>query len=273
MSTGKTLPVAPGTGFTDVYTLSSIPVGTKLLIQNISSSPLFVCLYSTAQEQGFVLQPFDHYVVPAGVAGCFVKTTTGYGGTIAVEAGAWNVIGAPIDERTYTGLKALCVQPFIESNVKNGTQWEVSFENNSLASGAYSDAILTTGSQYVLVKSRLLNFTGSEIEASVYKNPTFTGGSVLPVYNLNTEIGGSPLAVMKIGATVSNVGTEVAAKSHAYGTDTNVQQAVGTYNVNGLERVLQPNTSYLLRIQNQATTTIKLAGYITFYEGEISSLN
>lgn len=273
MSTGKTLPVAPGMGFTNVYTLANIPLGTKLLIQNISSSPLFVCLYSTAQEQGFVLQPYEHYVVPANAEGCFVKTTTGYGGVIAVEPGAWNVIGGNLDERVYTGLKGLTVQPFIEANVKNGSQWEVSFENNSLASSAYSDTILTTGSEYVLVKSRLLSFTGSEIEASVYKNPTFTGGSVLTIYNLNTETGGTPLAVMKTGATVSNVGTEVAAKSHAYGTDTNVQQAVGTYNVNGLERVLQPNTSYLLRIQNQATTTIKLAGYITFYEGEISSLN
>lgn len=273
MSTGKTLPVASGSGFTNVYTASGIPLGTKLLIQNISSSPLFVCLYSTAQEQGFVLQPYDQYVVPSGSAGCFVKTTTGFGGTIAVEMGAWNAIGAPIDERTYTGLKALCVQPFIESNVKNGTQWEVSFENTSLASNAYSDAVMTTGNQYVLIKSRLLSFTGSEIEVSVYKNVVFTGGTPLTIYNLNTAIGGSPLAVMKSGVTVSNTGTEIAARSHAYGTDTNVQQAVGTYNVNGLERVLQPNTSYLLRIQNQATTSIKLAGYITFYEGEISSLN
>lgn len=273
MSLGKTIPVVPGSGFTNVYTASSIPLGTKLLIQNISSSPLFICLYSTAQDQGFVLQPFERYVVPSGAAGCFVKTTNGQGGTIAVEMGAWNAIGAPIDERTYNGLKAFCVQPFIESNVKNGTQWEVSFENNSLAAGAFSDAVMTTGNQYVLIKNRQLTFTGAEIEVSVYKNVVFTGGTNLPIYNLNTVIGGAPLAVLKAGVTVSNTGTEIAAKNHAYGTDTNVQQAVGTYNVNGLERVLAPNTSYLLRIQNQAATSIKLAGYITFYEGEISSLN
>lgn len=273
MSTAKLVPVASGSGFTNVYTASSIPLGTKLLIQNTTSSPLIVCLYATASDQGFVVQPLEHYVVPAGVLGCFVKTTTGFGGNITVEMGAWNVIGAPVDERVYTGLKAFTVQPFIESNVKNGTQWEVSFENTSLAAGANSDAIMVTGSQYVLIKSRLLNFTGSEIEASVYKNSTYTGGSLLPIYNLNTVIGGAPLATVRAGVTVSSVGTEIAARTHSYGTDTNVNQAVGSFNVVGLERVLAPNSTYLLRITNQSATTIKVAGYITFYEGEISSLN
>lgn len=273
MSLGQTIPVASGAGFTNVYTASGIPLGTKLLIQNISSSPIFICLYSTAQNQGFVIEPFEQYVVPSGSAGCFVKTTSGLGGTIAVETGAWNAIGAPIDERTYNGLKALCVQPFIEANVKNGTQWEFSFENNSVATGATADTILTTGAQFVLVKSRLLSFTGSEIEASVYKNTTYTGGTLTSIYNLNTQLGGSPLSVVRSGVTVTSVGTEIAAKTHAYGTDTNVNQAVGSYNVVGLERVLAPNTSYLLRVTNQSATTIKLAGYITFYEGEISSLN
>lgn len=273
MSTAKLVPVASGSGFTNVYTASSIPLGTKLLIQNTTSSPLIVCLYATASDQGFVVQPLEHYVVPAGVLGCFVKTTTGFGGSITVEMGAWNVIGGTLDERVYTGLKALTVQPFIESNVKNGTQWEVSFENNSVAAGANIDSVMTTGNQYVLIKSRLISFTGSEIEASVYKNPTFTGGSNLPIYNLNTTFTSSPLAILKSGVTVSAVGTEIAAKTHAYGSDTNVNQAIGSYNVVGIERVLQPNTSYLLRIQNQAATSIKIAGYITFYEGEISSLN
>jgi hypothetical protein len=273
MSTGKIISVSPGTVFTNIYTEASIPLGTKLLIQNVSSSPILVCLYSSPQEQGFVVLPFDHYVVPSGVQGCFVRTTSGLGGTLSVEVGAWNAIGVPLDERVYTGLKALTVQPFIESNVKNGTQWEVSFENNSVPAGSNVDAVMTTGNQYVLIKSRQISFTGSEIEASVYKNPTFTGGSNIAVYNLNTSIIASPSAILKTGVVVTSTGLEIAAKTHAYGTDTNVNQSTGSFNVLGLERVLQPNTSYLLRIANQSTITIKVAGYITFYEGEISSLN
>lgn len=273
MSTGKTILVAAGSAYTNVYTASSIPVGTKILLQNISSSDLFVCLYSEAQDQGFLLQPYEEYIVPAGSLGCFVRTTSLHGGLISVEAGAWNTIGAPIDERVYTGLKGLTVQPFIEANVKNGTQWEVSFENTSVAAGTSADTIMTTGNQYVLIKSRQVNFTGSEIEVSVYKNSTYSGGVIVPVYNLNTAISGSPLATLRAGVTVTSVGTEIAAKTHAYGTDTNVNQAAGSYNVSGLERVLQPNTTYLLRILNQSSITIKVAGYITFYEGEISSLN
>jgi len=273
MSLGKTIPVAAGSTYTNVYTVSSIPVGTKILIQNTSSSDLFVCLYATPQDQGFVLQPYEEYIVPANSLGCFVRTTSLYGGQLSVEMGAWNTIGAPIDERVYTGLKGLTTQPFIEANVKNGTQWEFSFENNSVAAGASTDSILTTGNQYVLIKSRQITFTGSEIEASVYKNPTYTGGSTIPIYNLNTAIGGSPLSVLRTGITVTSVGTEIAAKTHSYGSDTNGNRSSGSFSVFGLERVLQPNTSYLLRVTNQDSSTVKVAGYITFYEGEISSLN
>jgi len=273
MTTAQLVPVASGSGFTDVYTASSIPVGTKILIQNLSSSTLLISLHVSAQEHGIILLPFEQFIVPAGSLGCFVKTTSGYGGRIAVELGAWNAIGAPVDYRVYTGLKGLTVQPFIEANVKNGTQWEVSFENSAVLAGASVDAVLQTGDQYVLIKSRLLSFTGSEIEASVYKNPTFTEGTNLPVYNLNTAVTSSPLAVFKSGVIVSNTGTEIAAKTHAYGADTNVNQAIGSYSVAGIERVLLPNTAYLLRITNQAATSIKISGYITFYEGEISTLN
>lgn len=87
MSTAKIVSVTSGSGFTNVYTASSIPLGTKLLIQNTTSSPLIVCLYATASDQGFVVQPLEHYVVPAGVLGCFVKTTTGFGGNITFYEG------------------------------------------------------------------------------------------------------------------------------------------------------------------------------------------
>lgn len=273
MSLGKTISVLAGAGYTNVYSASSIPVGTKILIQNLSSSELFVCLYASAQDQGFVLEPYAQYIAPSGSLGCFVRSTNTRGGLLAVEMGAWNAIGAPVDERVYTGLKALTTQPFIESNVKNGTQWEVSFENTSVAAGTSIDAVMITGNQYVLIKSRQISFTGSEIEASVYKNTTFTGGTALYIYNLNTSFTASPLAVVRSGVTVTSVGTEIAAKTHAYGANTNVNQAAGSFNVIGLERVLQPNTNYLLRITNQSNITIKVAGYITFYEGEISSLN
>jgi len=273
MTTAQILPVSSGTGFTDVYTASTTPVGTKLLIQNLSSSALLICLHSTAQEHGIVLLPFEQFVVPAGSLGCFVKSTTGYGGVVAVELGAWNIIGAPIDYRVYTGLKGLTTQSFTEANVKNGSQWEVSFENTSLASGASSDLVMITGNQYVLIKNKSINFTGSGIEVAVYKTPTYTGGSNLSIYNLHSGISTPPLTVFKSGATVSNAGTEMAARTYSYGSDTNANQAIGAFHAAGIERVIPPNEVCVLRVTNKAAIPIKVAGYITFYEGEISSLN
>lgn len=273
MSVGKVIQVQPGFGYTDVYSTSSIPLGTKMLLQNLTSSDLFISLHATAQANGFVIKPYDQYIVPAGSLGCFVKTTTGVGGNLSVEMGAWNALGAPPDERVYTGLKAFTTQPFIEANVKNGTQWELSFENSTVAAGASLDSVLLTGNQYVLVKSRIISFTGSRIEGDVYKNPVYTGGSTVPIYNLNTSIVTPVMSSFKTGVSVSSVGTEIAARTHAYGTDTNVNQTVGAYAVQGVERVLAPNTAYLLRITNQSSISIRVSGYITFYEGEISSLN
>lgn len=273
MSTGQLIQVLPGTGYTNVYTTSSIVLGTKLLLQNLTSSDLFVCLHATAQEQGFVIRPFEHYVVPAGVLGCFVKTTTGRGGTLAVEMGAWNVIGGSIDERVYTGYKGLTIQPFIESNVKNGTQWEYSFENAAVAAGANLDTLLTTGNQYVLVKNRQVTYNGSGMEATVFKGATYTGGSTIPIYNLNTGIATPCLATARSGITITATGDQAGAKAFSYGVQDVGNRATGTYTVTGLERVLVPNTTYLLRVTNTDTVSRKINVYVTFYEGEISSLN
>lgn len=263
----------PNTGYIDIYQELNIPVGTKLLIQNQGPAEIQISTHTVADTDGLVTPPFSFRIIPAGSLGCFIRATTNSGGLVAVEIGGWSTIGAPTDERVYNGLKAFTVQPFIEANVKNGTQWELSFENNNVASGASVDIIKTTGSKHVLVKNRILHFTGSELDVAVYKNTIFTGGTTVPIYNLNTQIGGTPLTTVKTAATVTSVGTEVAARVHAYGTDTNVNQAVGSFNVSGIERVLAPNTTYMLRMTNQAATAVKISGYITFYEGEISSLN
>ena len=54
---------------------------------------------------------------------------------------------------------------------------------------------------------------------------------------------------------------------------TSTPKAVGTFATAGIERVLKPNTSYLLRITNNDTVACKVAVYTTFYEGELSSQN
>lgn len=260
--------------FTNIYTALSTIVGTKLAIQNQSSDPVVVCIAASAAEnKGFVVEVGQYVTIPAGSSGCFVKTVTNESGVVSVQLGGWEIPNAPIDERVYTGLKAFVVQNFIEANVKNSTQWEFATQNNSLAAGTFQDAVLIVGAQPILIKSRQIVFTGAAITAQVFEAPTYTGGTTQPIYNLNRTNPLACLSVMKTGVTTTVTGSQVAAPTYAYGTESQGNRAVGTFSVTGLERVLAPNTTYLLRITNNDTATAKVSTYVTFYEGEISSLN
>lgn len=273
MSTGKVINIPSGETFTNVYTASGIALGTKLLIQNLSSSELFVSLYATAQNQGFVVKPYDYYIVPSGSLGCFVRNTSEYGGYISVEMGAWNAIGAPIDERVYTGLKGLTVQSFVEANSKNGTQFELSYNNNAVPAGGNFDFVLRTGSKPVLIKSRQISFTGTGVEVRVYKDSVNTDGTSVPIYNLNTDLLLGTLVQAVTAPTITSTGTEIGARNITYGVADTLNKPIGTFTVGGNERVLKTNTNYLLRVTNLDTSPCKVSTYITYYEGEISSLN
>ncbi len=261
--------------WTNVYTSTSLPVGTKIGIQNLSSYPIHIQYTATTPttDDGFVVLPYGYMTVPANVAGCYVISTQDSAGYVAVDIGAYAIPDAIIDPRVYSALKAFTVQSFIEGNVKNGTQWEFSNSNNSLAAGASQDTILVTGSKPVLVKSRQIGFTGTGVTARVYKSSVFSGGTVASVYNLNTGSSNTKESVVYLSPTVTSVGTEVAAPTYTIGSVDQGQRTVGTFVASGLERVLAPNSTFLLRITNNDNSACKIVTYVTFYEGEISSEN
>lgn len=45
------------------------------------------------------------------------------------------------------------------------------------------------------------------------------------------------------------------------------------YTATGLERVLAPNTTYTLVVTNNSADPCKISIFVTYYEGELSSLN
>lgn len=265
-----------GDVFTNIYDETSIPVGTKISIQNLSSSAIFIYVGATpGSSKGEVLLPFDFYIVAAGTLGCFVKTTSDYPGLIAVQTGAYSQVGSPIDERVYTGLKGLTIQSFTEANSKNGTEFELSYHNASVAAGANYDLLFTTGSKPVLIKNRQVIFTGAEVQTQVYKGTTVTPatGTATSIFNHNTRLLYPSLCTAIVSPTVTGLGTAVSAAAVTYGTADQGNRTHGTYSVGGSERVLQTNTAYLLRVTNTSASACKVSVYISFYEGELSSEN
>lgn len=263
-----------GTSFVDVYSAMSVAVGTKLAVQNLSSCEVLIYVGASPSEgSGFTLKPFEYYTVPASTSKCWVKSASRTGGHIGVELGGWSIPNAPIDERVYTGLKGLTIQNFTEANSKNGSQFEMCAHTSSVLAGANFDIVMTVGSKPTLIKHREISYTGDSIETKVYKGTIFTGGTSVLAYNMNTKLLYPSVNTIVHSPTVSNAGTLVSAVNQSFGVSPQGNKTTGSYSTSGIERVLEEETAYLLRITNTGAETIKLSVHITWYEGEISSLN
>lgn len=172
--------------------------------------------------------------------------------------------------RIINGLRAICIQPYDEANKKLGVQWEAS-RLVTLASGATATSILLTGSKHVDLKKREFAYRKAGLVARIYKNPSYTGGSENPLYNMNTD-GGLPLTKLLTGFTLNDNGVECGAPIYAIGPDTN--QTTGASNSSyATNRILEPNTAYLLTFESLDTASQDVAARIEFYEGDLDLPN
>lgn len=171
--------------------------------------------------------------------------------------------------RIVNGLRALCTQTYDEANKKLGVQWEAS-RIVTLGTGAKTTSILLTGSKPVDLKKREFAYRKAGIVARIYKNPTYTGGTEDPLYNLNTAYG-LPETKLLTGFTLTNNGVEVGAPIYGVGPDSN--QTRGATNASyATNRILEPNTAYLLTIESLDTDQ-EIAARIEFYEGALDLPN
>ncbi len=168
----------------------------------------------------------------------------------------------------FLGLRALTTQSYIEANVKNGVQYELSSTNLAVGIGANIDVVATTGALPVLIKLRKIDFNGSNLQARVYKDTVFTGGTLVPYFNMNLRNPVAGTVQIRAGATVSNIGVEAGAPTFMLGSVGGVgQSSIGSYALSGIERLLAPNTNYALRITNTSPAVQDIATYLSWYEG------
>lgn len=168
----------------------------------------------------------------------------------------------------YEGGRAITVQSYVEANSKLGVQHEGSTLLTGVAGGALNDTIFLTGSLPVSLKGRIISYTGDGVSAYIYEAPTYTGGTEAPYQNasaINPAIGESKIIV---DATVSDEGVLAFAPIYFIGNQS--QQGQGT-TANGVtsERLLKPNTPYLLRLESLDSQPQDISSYISWYEGEL----
>lgn len=184
------------------------------------------------------------------------------------------LVVTPVTSRNYPngifeGFRAMTTQPYTEANIKNGSQFELSILNASVAVSATVDVIFQTGSLPVLVKDRQVATTATLAEYHSYKNPTAVAGAALPFYNLNTNTAIAQVSTVSIhlATSVSAVGTEISAPTYVVGGSGIGTATVSTFATNGASRVLVPNTTYLARFINTGSAPCAVASYLQWYEG------
>lgn len=272
----KTISLATSTQFYNLNTLTSFPATAALVVTNNTSDPVFVVQSATQP-----LPTADAFPLFVGKSLLFAGTddpiwVKGDSGPIVVQTMDSLICPSEmVSPRIMVGLEALTIQSFTEANCKNGVQYELATYDNAFAIGANRDFVLLTGAKPILIKERLFSFTGDEISATIYQNPTYTGGTPVPYFNLSTINPVAGTAVILGSPTVTAVGTQISPTYRLLGNIPQTGQAVQTTDAAGsspgLERVLAPNSVFLFRTTNSGTVISKFSSKNTWYEGHLSS--
>lgn len=178
-----------------------------------------------------------------------------------------------VSYQVYDGNKAITIQGFTELNSKLGNQFEASFLAEGIAPDANVDLIFQVGSSDdVLIKDIIAEFNSDQVQTMLYKNPTFTGGTAIDIYNLNERDGKPEDVIILGGATVTDTGTQVAPTITSLGSTEVGNRVVSTAGLtSGAERVLAKGVSYLYRITNTGAANSDISGVATWYQGPLST--
>ncbi len=174
--------------------------------------------------------------------------------------------GEPAPAGVYEGSRALTVQSYVEANSKNGVQHEGSVLLTAVPALGINDTIFLTGSKPVALKGRVVSYSGEGVVAEIYSGATYTGGTEADYQNasdINPVAGESKIIV---GATIVTDGSLNFAPIYALGNKSRQGQG-STLSVLGSERLLKPNTAYLLRLASLDSAAQDISSFLTWYEG------
>lgn len=172
------------------------------------------------------------------------------------------------------GLRAPCTQSFDEMNKKRGMQWEAA-RSLILPAGGTAYSVFKVGTKPVDLKQRILSFTGAGVIASIYRAPTYTGGTLDEgVYNMNTQFApNTALSKIYVNPTVTNLGVKRGADIIMLGATSPSAKGQPPIAAFASNRILETETTFLLTITSLDTAAQTVAARLEFYEGELDYPN
>lgn len=169
----------------------------------------------------------------------------------------------------FSGLRALTAQSYTEANVKNGVQFYIQHNLPQLVAttGVYK-LLFTTGAKPVLIKGREMYGIGETFSLQVYKQPTAPtpGGTLLTVQNYNDVGPVASTVTVRGGVATTADGTPWGDPQRLFGQSAAGQRA-GSGLAPGGDRVLKPNSSYLVVFRNTGSGAADIDYFLTWYEG------
>lgn len=170
------------------------------------------------------------------------------------------------------GDAAAVTQGYQEANAKRGTQWEAQRRLTGMAAGQRATSIIKTGSMPVDLKARIFAYTGDGVIARVFKDPVYTGGAPDPIYNMNSIPGAAATLQTQLltGFTLTADGAEIAAPMYLIGPEGAGGKGAHLSQF-GSNRILAPNTSYLLTFESLEGAQ-DVTARLEFYEGGLDLL-
>ena len=170
--------------------------------------------------------------------------------------------------KAFQGLRALNTQSYTESNTKLGIQYELSIYEPVLSSGGVHNMIFQTGDKPVVIKARLVAYTGEGLTANIYESPTFTGGINTEYYNATNINPVDSTSTVLNNPIVTDPGDQLFATNYAIGNASN-RGSGSTGTVLGGDHVLRGNTTYLFTLSSLDNQVQGISSYLTWYEGEL----
>jgi len=192
-----------------------------------------------------------------------------------------------IPDGTYSGYRAQIAQSYTEANVKSGAQFSASTYLTGLTAGEFIDIIVITGAKKVIIKGQYIELKDSgDVLIDWYKNPTYSAGTNISAGVFNqSDVTRLPSTVQLIGllptnaatgnytpndatkVTVTAVGTKICPTLAVLGVIGQGASQSSRAATEGLEHVLDANSTYLFR-RTCIAAAASMYSFSTWFEGE-----
>lgn len=248
-------------------TLLSQPVGSYIRLRNKSRHACLVfkgvqpvadstvgTILAETRNEGLYLE------IPSGSEEVWVR---GNGAILSAEIGA-----DPNPDGLFYGLRAESVQGYVEANVKHGRQFNIVFEvtvpTGSVTYAAFTTNTVASGFDTV-IKSRIISTDGGMRYTPRVGATGIVAGTPVPIINLNARSATVSQNSAYLVTAVSSEGVPFDIVRSASGVGSNREQ--GIFQSPGIERILDRNSTYLIKFENLDNKDIYIVYTITFYEG------